>query len=126
MTEELKPGRELDALVAEKLFDWKWDSSLLTPPKGTPMHDDNWCAEWDDEGRPGWLPKYSTDRALMFEVLDRVKELVFSKRLRFTEAMEEIMSAKIEGEGMVCPTNWWFVVKPEDICLAALKAVDHE
>lgn len=115
----MKPGRDLDVLVETKVMNAAVELHIfkeLGSEKRTKI----------PITRGGVVPAYSTDRALMFEVLDRVKDLGFSTRLRFTEAMKETMSGKVTGGYLVCPTNWWFVVKPEDICLAALKAVGHD
>lgn len=117
-----KAGRELDALVAERVMGWTWDrpkseGGVLGPCEGDPRF--NWCAEWDKDGLPDWLPKYSTNHDAALDVF--AKMLSHPSCYEFTQRLE-------------LPDRFAFVdlstllvgISPEAICLAALKAVGVE
>jgi hypothetical protein len=69
-------GRQLNEDIAIAVFGWKREpnhptdaskGTMLVPGEGNPMR--AWCAEWDEYGRPDWLPDYSGDIALAFDAL---------------------------------------------------------
>lgn len=62
---EIKPCRELDAIIAEKVMGWRWNEQTAWSPTGsrnsrTDLPDDSW---W-------WLPYYSADIAAAWEVME--------------------------------------------------------
>jgi hypothetical protein len=111
----MKPGRELDALVAEKVMGYR-------------RHHDDCNTYWvDSDGEePTHSHDYSTDIAAAWEVVEKLAE----KRI-------QISAAPLWGsEGrMIWEATWkkvndtWNPVHansaPHAICLAALKAVGH-
>ena len=76
MTTEIKAGRKLDAIVAERLFGWRWEKRFETSdPSFIPPENDPrlvWCAEWDDDGYPDYLPHYSSDSETVSDVLNAI------------------------------------------------------
>lgn len=100
----MKPGRELDALIAEKVMGLITDLDRQTV--------------WDVYEKPGYpLPHYSTDIAsawLVVEKLDLHLELLTYKKKSKTEWCAIF---DIDDEG-------WGATAPHAICLAALKAVE--
>lgn len=72
--DELKAGRELDALIAEKVMGWILGPERITRPDGgsfdAPIHDD-----WEYKGyRPYSLPPYSTDIAAAWLVIEKLQK----------------------------------------------------
>jgi hypothetical protein len=126
----MNAGRELDALVAEKVMGWR-------------RHPTNqWNDRWHDgdreldadhaiEGEGGdyyhpdkaWEP--STDIAAAWEVVEEMRVL-FSRWLRFTQALQADVSRASGALGTVTHDCVWRLVKPEHICRAALAAVGAE
>lgn len=107
----MKPGRELDALVAEKVMGWKWDEASAWSPSGSKyardypnMNGDSW---W-------WLPEYSTDIAAAMKVLTHVMKS-YRKKISIETYEGEAWSIK------PCGTSSRSL--PHAICLAALKAL---
>jgi len=145
---DLRPGRELDALVAERVMGctlWRRDEALQTAKDqkeyeaarrkdefrcecpGLPHHESN------DDGE-SWLKAYSTDIAAAWEVVDAVKTNdgengIYdyprgeSVELRYLVA-QKIWSVtmRVNGGGYV---NADADTAPHAICLAALKVVGH-
>lgn len=74
MTEALPAGRELDALVAEKVM----GHTLKRQPIGAGIE-----LIHDDEGPHGHLAYYSTDIAAAWEVLERIRQQRVSLSLRW-------------------------------------------
>lgn len=130
MTEELKPGRELDALVAEKVMGLKinWDETTPCPlcgDVGRFCGARMWCSH------DGWYysqyKNYSTDIAAAWEV---VEKLPFSGRPyihlglcdTYTDSPRWFVEVDLDG-----PFKRVLVkadTAPHAICLAALKAVE--
>jgi hypothetical protein len=110
---DLNPGRELDALVAEKVMGRRFTRHLCEP--GTPPH------EWVDSD----VPEYSTDIAAAWGVVEKLREHfagVEVMALTKTNANPNYFEAKLWANTWVhsfaeAPTA------PHAICLAALKAV---
>jgi hypothetical protein len=132
-TEALKAGRELDALVAERVMGWR--------PYPTPAYDGyRWPEWWEDpqtgNRRLGWHP--STDIAAAWTVLERLQVLTRERNL-WGPSLQ--VRAPISGQrwvvrvandlygGMAEPhtddTIWQGVADtfPEAVCLCALQAV---
>jgi hypothetical protein len=110
----LKPGRELDQFVAEKVMGWKilshWEPNV-------PKHllDENQC-----EVIPPLFKFYSTDINAAWQIVDYLKDWHFSlKRMSFYEKWhwEAYFKARptVIGE-----------TAPHAICLAALMAIGHQ
>lgn len=103
--ESLKPGRELDALIAEKVMGWK-------PPEfidGVSLE-----RRWkNDRGEFDSLPRYSTDIAAAWEVVEKIG-LIIGKNGPVWDAQDlwdlPVYFASAD-------------TAPHAICLAALKAV---
>jgi hypothetical protein len=73
-TEILKmpAGREIDALVAQMVFGWKYAAQLLFPPNDHPAMIEHWAANWDEHGNPNWLPHYSENISRAWEIVDEM------------------------------------------------------
>jgi hypothetical protein len=129
MTDELQPGRELDALVAEKVFGWtgcdpKAESApweFGDPPE--PRITVGLGLEPGDDGYygPEPFPNYSTDIAAAWLVVLEIGSRIFSKRKGFLEELTRLVRERT-GQPVAWPDVFWFVT-PELICLAALQAV---
>lgn len=116
--EDLKPGRELDALIAEKVMGWKFNPGKVWIRPGGP-------APFEDvyKTQP---PEYSTDISAAWEVVKKLKHLhpqisycdtTCQWTLRFNNINKEISEfSDIDGDSTA----------PHAICLAALKAVGYE
>lgn len=115
----MQPGRELDALIAERVMGWRNIPTASVPDR-----------PWIDEHGMGFqdLKPYSTDISAAWEVVEKLGGFLDLKRY-----------VLIQGQGMKCIAD--FVShraygKPScsaiadtpahAICLAALKAVEHE
>lgn len=117
----MKPGRELDILVAEKVMGWRllcYESGVFAYEPGQyddAMKNDGWAWNGDKENREAHEFNPSTDIACAWEVFEKLSQLssVFKSDTPF----------------WCC---WWGDVyetgltAPHAICLAALKAVGHE
>lgn len=109
-TAQLPPGRELDALIAEK---------VMQNPLGRPSF---------EEGQKYFLDlqHYSTDIAAAWEVVERLGLAIGINEVRPEEGKWICLKDMGEGEG------WLFGIfegayadtAPHAICLAALKAVE--
>jgi hypothetical protein len=105
----MKPGPELDDLVAEKV--------MGRPPQ-----------EYADaRGRPGWVPPFSTSIAAAWEVVEKVQQLGWMLNgVRCLDRLEHgdwvcIFERRGQPDAYKhSPTA------PHAICLAALKAVGAE
>ena len=118
MGQGMKPGKELDAIVAEKVMG---NIPPTTPPGAWPQEYNSWFDR---------LPQYSTDIAAAWTVVERLDllrsdvEPKNDRMLTFSGGKWQIavgtsgcpwefVSGSIEGESA-----------PHVICLAALKAVE--
>ena len=73
ITTETHPvGRELDEQVLIAFFGWRKDGRFLRPPDGDPKL--GWAAEWDEHGRPDWMPEPSNNDAQAFEIAAKLRE----------------------------------------------------
>ncbi len=128
----MRPGRELDAVVAEKVMGWKWISPetpgnplLVSPP------DDKrqlWSGIWDERGIPHYLPFYSIDISAAWEVFLVTRGWLFSGRRKFMDALQTVISHERAPahSGLIAWIAWpdvlWFL-EPHHICKASLLAV---
>lgn len=122
---ELKAGRELDALIAEKVMGWK------RGPKRQYIEGENWllpdgASPHYREGAVGGLkaiiPSFSTDIAAAFEVFEKLAEQfadvgvhALSRGFWEAEIYDESKAEWIRASARTAPLA---------ICLAALKAVE--
>lgn len=70
----MKPGRELDALIAEKIMGWRRVGPDEPPKSGWRSSTGYWHAEEDNAWEKG-LPRYSTDIAAAWDVVDKIKDI---------------------------------------------------
>jgi len=73
----MEPGRELDALVAEKVMGWAWgdmDSGLegLLPPQDFRVYGLTPLLIFDDLGHLHGMPNYSTDISAAWGVVEKM------------------------------------------------------
>lgn len=123
----MQPGRELDALVAEKVMGWR----KISHPY--PYSDLTWINSEGATARPGGIPQYSTDIAAAWVVVEHLKnslngnEWTGEFNLFFNGCEYECwwsFSRKTE-EGLYETSKEAGVAEtaPHAICLAALGAV---
>jgi hypothetical protein len=122
----MKPGRELDALVAEKVMGLKFEDA-----EGADQ-----LEYWDKAGaykktewRPVWK-RYSTDIAAALDVVEKLKSLNSELQINLSSSGEYPDEWEVEIEWY--PPNGgelngpFFITEksaPHAICLAALKVV---
>ena len=126
----LEAGRELDALVAEKVMGWKWDKGnslqhLLLGPDGAIgaviFHD----GIADDDGivQPLDCPHYSTDIAAAWEVVEKLRRANDGEYL-FTINDAGMWYAKfLDEHGEPVSRSGFCDTAPLAICRAGLLAV---
>lgn len=113
---ELKAGRELDALVAEKVLGWK---------RGKRFGNGN--GEWEIPGRENdsykltcyRTPDYSTDIAAAWEIVEKLSMWVCPANNGHDWTAGRLSLEEPSPEG-----GTWAETAPHAICLAALKAVE--
>jgi len=108
--EEMKPGRELDALVAEKVMGWapEYPGGWLHPPRNHPNR-----KKYLDHDGCSVLQPYSTDIAAAWEVVEKIEynlELIEDE-----EWIASFFGVRAFGKSA-----------PHAICLAALKTKSDE
>lgn len=110
----MKPGRELDALVAEKVMGWKFLGGALLSPKNqeTPT-------EYDWQKPTSKVPFYSTDIAAAWEVAMKLGNVIIHT---YWVGEPKFVEASIVGSDAVYKTAAGDSA-PHAICLAALKVV---
>ena len=124
----MKPGRELDVIVAEKVMGLKDVRKITDPMAQGAFGDILYSAEKPDpypDNAGIWLghltrvPSYSTDIAAAFEVWDKLN----NKRWALEKCLDDRWSVFVElqYEGRVSIATGESA--PHAICLAALKAV---
>lgn len=119
-------GRELDALVAEKVMGWVWwhntdaDLTILVPS------DQSWPDKWHFASGAGnctkpadhGAPHYSTDIADAWEVVERLRERGYYLELRGWVQVNDFMACFIMPGGKeYCITD---NTAPLALCRAAL------
>ena len=123
----MKPGREMDALVAERVMGWRVMAEY-EPGVIKCLVDGNQC-----EVNPPEFPRYSTDIAAAWEVVMELLHRGFSTAIESEDRGAHWF--RISGgeapegpcylpNGEVCCSS--LVSAPHAICLAALKAVGVE
>jgi hypothetical protein len=120
---DLQPGRELDALVAEKVFgalisDPIFAGSMIYQGKDNQGKDKGFAVSGTIED----VPHYSTDIAAAWEVLEKVREQVPDFGFGIDDKPGEFRTYAVRiGDCMATSIS-----APHSICLAALKAVGNE
>ena len=103
----MQPGRELDALVAEKVMGYKVrDEEHYEVPPLRAIY---------------WIPKYSTDIAAAWMVVEKLKGL--EPELSWSDEDHCWFVHFQKSRPSICPFG---ITAPHAICLAALKAIGHE
>ncbi len=135
---ELEAGRELDALVAEKVMglclhewpvitddDWNWE--VRCPKCNTTKyggHSDLMPIE-------GYTEPYSTDIAAAWEVVEKIERMFWPKRdlwwqLESAGASGSDLEAAVVFEGSVAKATAQAVTMPLAICRASLAAMTEK
>lgn len=125
----MQAGRELDALVAEKVMGWKWcendiGKESLQPPSEeyaflSPNHPVFWA---DEKGYTKIMPHYSTNIADAWKVVEKMRENFWVQ-----VDVGDIILCSMGEYGFVCSTiQAEAETAPLAICLAALKAMGVE
>lgn len=119
-------NREIDALIAEKLFNWEWnkvndDRQMLVPPLDNERR--FWTGMWENNGIPHYLPRYSTNITDAWEIVEKLHLTITPKWKVF----------KTNTSGTHGDTRWIGTTNnqvwskhdslPMAICKAALKSV---
>lgn len=113
----MKAGRELDALIAEKVMGLQISKEWVDDE-----HEEFDYLLLDDEDNYRWtnpVPFYSTDIAAAWEV--RSKFTDWKSCHRFTHALYGIVRYRMAND--LSELYLIIHITPEDICLAALKAL---
>ena len=117
----MEAGREMDALVAEKIFNWIHSGRFFLPPSDPPATKDNWAAIYAEKGRPNWLPYYSTSISAAWEVVEKME------RFQITQYPKGKYYA---GAGDPDEEGWEFDAEaptaPLAICRVALMTMDEK
>lgn len=106
----MEAGRELDGLIAEKVFGLRIDERKTG----------SW-AVWDENGKWEWMKPYSTDISAAWEIIKNFKQKLFSVRNRFARELQQQMKTE-DGLLLAWPDALIFL-EPVHICKAALLAV---
>lgn len=123
----MSPERELNALIAEKVFGWSGPAEVL----GLHLYMD------DPEGNSGEVPEYSTDIAAAWEVVERVSAGLNKFAREFWIQRENVgkfpefewsYSACFQKDHSdhSCAYHATAETAPHAICLAALKTLEAE
>lgn len=136
---KLEAGRELDALVAEKVMGW--ERKLVTVSRRSTGGDiTSWSIEAlvfgdrihalnasDQPCNVDAMPKFSTDIAAAWEVRNKIGAMRFSVRMKFIDELWRIVGERAAPELTDCrfsATMIPLLMDAVDIALAALKAVE--
>lgn len=118
----MKAGRELDALIAEKVMDWNWvnvfsNALMIVPPIGDKLRHTH---KYVDKGIPDNMPHYSTNIADAWRVVEKLQENDWEVIIE-TRSNETEVKAKGRMGGWI---DMYGIAEtaPLAICLAALKA----
>lgn len=120
----MTPGRELDALVAEKVFgakDIQWSKRLKNLLTGEEFLD----PFYKFESQTRYVPKYSTDIAAAGPILEKFKAEGNYKLEISAYPKDGIWTIKAyhrDGYSKLCTTSASTIAHA--ICLAALKALE--
>lgn len=122
----MKPSRELDALVAEKVMGY--ERAMMIAPTGGPAQG-CWVRSpdkvfWD---RHDSLPHYSTEISAAWDVVEKLTDGDFSLSIeRYHELYTEVFLSRKGPDEYRAPAIVAGKTAPHAICLAALKSVGVE
>jgi hypothetical protein len=116
----MNPGRELDALIAEKVMGWRILKKLTIPPK--PLDEADPCGlppGVSDDGKTAWvsIPHYSADIADAWQVVEKLLAQGFG-----VEILSDQGQWSVQFWNLGRQTEYGDSA-PHAICLAALKVV---
>jgi ABA sandwich protein len=126
---DLPAGRELDALIADKVMKLilcpNWEPINLGSAGGLHLqkmctHKDKSCVPWRD-GFEEFSPRYSTDIASAWEVVEKLRPKVL-QLFEYPQRWEAGFGLPLAGWTSMEPAE----TAPLAICRAALKAVGYE
>lgn len=147
---ELPPGRELDAMVAEKVLGWRWikfgakgDDSLtaIVPPahiynrphwqpsnsEAERFYDWDTLSWLDKNEKHHWgLPHYSTDIAAVQEVKQKMAEMGWDWFCLIERPGQATVTISALNNPALPDVQGVAETAPHAICLAALSAVRAE
>lgn len=129
----MKPGRELDALIAEKVMEWTWyvyaenHQQHILAPDATTANTLRWGCDALD-----LVPHYSTDIAAAWTLIEKLHEdrtKTWARIIEITLVYPGYVEVEVSSE--IAPNSGVFdrtdivaaTTAPHAICLAALKAV---
>ncbi|MDU2064405.1 MAG: hypothetical protein E6713_06135 [Sporomusaceae bacterium] len=144
---DMKPGRELDAVVAE-LMEYKAYKEKRGENELCVIHMPGETAPWMKSKYPqperysrvscneavqigfygNEFPRFSQDLSVVWEVIKHTKKKKFSCRRLFSECLREVISSRLDlsdGTFVIWP-DCIFFLEPEDICKAALLVMIQE
>lgn len=123
----MEAGRELDALVAEKVMGWRWISYnnngfiLVPPDQHSRMKPEYVFQDKAGSREHAGLPRYSTDIAAAWEVVEKLHEIPGYEIIDIR--LCSIGYAILAPMGNHMKSVSTAETAPLAICLAALKAV---
>lgn len=82
-----------------------------------------WWIERGVEGVEPRVPRYTTEIADAWLFREEVKTWLFSRRLAFKETLQSVISHRMGMTDDVHSSEVFLLVKPQDICAAALFTV---
>ena len=136
--DKLEAGRELDALIAEKVMGWKWFLDAANLGSGPQYRYLDEPKQWWNPPRLEWdgvskiaiahrpteyqPPEYSSDIAAAWEVVEKLREMGFPVHIQCGQYHYGVV-----GYRDVLKDEWvWAKSAPLAICRAALKALSAQ
>ncbi len=121
--EDLKPGRGLDKLIAEKVMGWTEIKTEVIPETGWDLYGVNSKGEGDF-----LIPDYSTDISAAWEVVEKLISIGYMVDIQTHTRFHQVQLEKLVGEtdsGGIWQGGESIEGQsaPHAICLAALKAI---
>jgi hypothetical protein len=132
--DEMEAGPQMDALIAERVMGEARPSEIPADAldrelAGNPVKSEggSWVCRCEfqkgDEGEWEPLP-FSTDIKAAWEVIKKIGEWDFSKRLKFANELDRLVCIRKQHQGILIHLSDILIyMEPEDICRAALKAI---
>ena len=113
----MKAGRELDALIAEKVFGLKIEWEHYAAGSRPMVNEEDMSLYM--------VPRYSTQIADAWLVHKEMIGRLFSVRRRYYKALQRIVSEPLTYRTVAWPDVMTFL-EPEHFCLAALEAMENK
>ena len=130
----MEPGREFDALVAEKVFDDPWPLVKLVFQPSDYLHlGPWWCIEALDKSANSFinrtLPRYTTDIAAAWPVFEKLRMMLPGQEIMLYYCDGWSVGSLCQAPSTIEIGDWFGEVEPvatapHAICLAA-KAVEE-